>query len=107
MPPAGALPGFRAMGTAYIRFARANPAHYRIMFGQFRDLCDSDAALADDASASFQVLLDALAALERDGAIPAPAIATPWDTSSGRACTASPCCRSTVSWGPTRRRPTH
>jgi AcrR family transcriptional regulator len=67
----GGLPGFRAMGTAYIRLARANPAHYRIMFGQFRDLCDSDAALADDASASFQVLLDALAALERDGAIPA------------------------------------
>ena len=67
----GGLQGFRAMGAAYIRFARENPAHYRIMFGQFRDLCDSDPALADDASASFQVLLDALAALERDGAIPA------------------------------------
>ncbi len=71
MPPAAAWQGFRAMGAAYIRFARANPAHYRIMFGQFAALCESDAALADDASASFQVLLDALAALERDGAIPA------------------------------------
>ena len=67
----GGLQGFRAMGTAYIRFARTNPAHYRIMFGQFKDLCESDAALAGDASAAFQVLLDALATLERDGAIPA------------------------------------
>jgi AcrR family transcriptional regulator len=66
----GGLQGFRAMGTAYIRFARANPAYYRIMFGQFKDLCESDAALAGDASAAFQVLLDALAILERDGAIP-------------------------------------
>jgi AcrR family transcriptional regulator len=67
----GGLQGLRAMGTAYIRFARTNPAHYRIMFGRFRDLCESDAALAGDASAAFQVLLDALAALERDGAIAA------------------------------------
>jgi AcrR family transcriptional regulator len=67
----GGMTGFRAMGAAYVRFAVANPAHYRIMFGRFKDLCESDAALAGDASASFQVLLDALAALERDGAIPA------------------------------------
>jgi hypothetical protein len=58
------------MGTAYIRFASANPAHYRIMFGQFKDLCESDASLAGDASAAFQVLLDALATLERDGVVP-------------------------------------
>ena len=67
------MTGFRAMGAAYVRFAIANPAHYRIMFGRFKDLCESDAALAGDASASFQVLLDALAALERDGAIPVAA----------------------------------
>jgi AcrR family transcriptional regulator len=67
----GGLEGFRAMGVGYVRFARANPAHYRMMFGQYRALCESDAALASDASASFGVLLDALATLERDGAIPA------------------------------------
>jgi AcrR family transcriptional regulator len=67
----GGLEGFRAMGMGYVRFARTNPAHYRIMFGQYRALCESDAALASDASASFGVLLDALATLERDGAIPA------------------------------------
>ena len=61
------------MGTAYIRFAITEPAHYRIMFGQYRALCESDAALAADAAASFEVLLDALAALERDGAIPVAA----------------------------------
>ena len=65
----GGLNGFRAMGAAYVGFALENPAHYRIMFGRYKDLCDSDTALADDASASFQVLLDALAALEHDGTI--------------------------------------
>ena len=69
----GGMTGFQAMGAAYVRFAIANPAHYRIMFGRFKDLCESDTALAGDASASFQVLLDALAALERDGAIPVAA----------------------------------
>jgi AcrR family transcriptional regulator len=65
----GGAAGFRAMGAAYVRFAIANPAHYRIMFGRFRDLCDSDAGLAADASAAFQTLVDALASLQRDGAI--------------------------------------
>jgi AcrR family transcriptional regulator len=69
----GGMTGFRAMGAAYVRFAIANPAHYRIMFGRFKDLCESNAALAGDASASFRVLLDALAALERDGAVPVAA----------------------------------
>src|ERR1041384_7388776 len=33
---------FESMGTAYIRFAAANPAHYRVMFGGFVDptACD-------------------------------------------------------------------
>jgi AcrR family transcriptional regulator len=67
MGAGGGVPGFQAMGAAYVRFAIANPAHYRIMFGRFRDLCESDPALAADASGSFQVLLDALASLERAG----------------------------------------
>jgi AcrR family transcriptional regulator len=61
----GSIAGFQAMGAAYVRFAVANQAHYRIMFGRFKDLCSSDAALAADASASFQVLVDALASLQR------------------------------------------
>jgi AcrR family transcriptional regulator len=67
----GGMAGFRAMGAAYVRFAIANPAYYRIMFGQYRALCESDAALATDASEAFEVLLGAIAALERAGAIPA------------------------------------
>jgi AcrR family transcriptional regulator len=67
----GGIIGFRAMGAAYVRFATANQGHYRIMFGRFRDLSESDSALAADASGSFQVLLDALASLERDGSIKA------------------------------------
>jgi AcrR family transcriptional regulator len=69
----GGMAGFRAIGAAYVRFAIANPAHYRIMFGQYRALCESDAALAADASAAFEVLLGAIATLERAGAIPAAA----------------------------------
>jgi len=67
----GGVSGFRAMGAAYVRFAIANPAYYRIMFGRFKDLCNSDPALAAEAAGSFQVLLDALAALQREGTIPA------------------------------------
>ena len=63
----GGRNGFRAMGTAYIRFAMANPSHYRVMFGAFKDLCERDAELAAEAQASFQVLLDAVVMLQKDG----------------------------------------
>jgi len=63
----GGRNGFRAMGTAYIRFAIANPSHYRVMFGAFKDLCERDAELAAEAQASFQVLLDAVVMLQKDG----------------------------------------
>lgn len=59
--------GFRAMGAAYVRFARANPAHYRVMFGGFRDLSEKDPELAADAAAAFQVLVDALVSLQESG----------------------------------------
>ena len=55
--------GFAAMGQAYLRFATANPSHYRVMFGQFTALCAKDPGLQADASAAFQVLLDALSSL--------------------------------------------
>ena len=55
------------MGAAYVKFAIANPSHYRVMFGAFKDLCERDAELAADAQASFQVLLDAVVTLQKDG----------------------------------------
>jgi AcrR family transcriptional regulator len=60
-------PGFRAMGAAYVRFARVNPSHYRVMFGGFRDLCERDPELAADAAAAYQVLVDALVSLQQSG----------------------------------------
>jgi AcrR family transcriptional regulator len=59
--------GFRAMGAAYVHFARANPSHYRVMFGGFRDLSGRDSGLAADGAAAFQVLVDALVSLQRAG----------------------------------------
>ena len=61
--------GFKAMGAAYVRFAVANPAHYRVMFGGFKDLCERDPELAADATAAFQVLMDALLALQSAGLV--------------------------------------
>jgi hypothetical protein len=40
------------------------------MSGRFKYVCESDSALAADASASFQVLLDALASLRNGGSMP-------------------------------------
>jgi AcrR family transcriptional regulator len=61
--------GFEQMGVAYVRFALENPSHYRVMFGAFLDLCEKDPGLEADAAAAFQVLVDALAALQQAGAI--------------------------------------
>ena len=58
---------FESMGVAYVRFAVANPSHYRVMFGGFvnPDACDPE--LAAEAAGAFQALVDALAALQHDG----------------------------------------
>jgi AcrR family transcriptional regulator len=63
------LAAFEAMGVAYVRFAVVNPAHYRVMFGGFvdPDACEPD--LAAEAAGAFQALVDALAALQRDGQV--------------------------------------
>ena len=55
------------MGVAYVRFAVANPSHYRVMFGGFVDPKASEAELGAEAAGAFQALVDALAALQRDG----------------------------------------
>ena len=60
---------FEAMGVAYVRFAVANPSHYSVMFGGPVDPEARDAELAAEGAGAFQALVDALAALQRDGAV--------------------------------------
>jgi AcrR family transcriptional regulator len=57
---------FEAMGVAYVRFAVANPSHYRVMFGGFVDPGACDPELTAEAAGAFQALVDALAALQHD-----------------------------------------
>lgn len=66
--------GFEAMGIAYVRYAVAHPAHYRLMFGRVSRL-DEDPALAEAATRAFQLLVDALEAQQREGLVrPDPAV---------------------------------
>ncbi|HEX3157538.1 MAG TPA: TetR/AcrR family transcriptional regulator [Gemmatimonadaceae bacterium] len=55
---------FRSMGVAYVRFAVANPAHYRVMFGGFVDPQVRDPELTAEAEGAFQALVDALVSLQ-------------------------------------------
>jgi AcrR family transcriptional regulator len=58
-----------SMGVAYIRFAVANPSHYRVMFGGVVDPKECEHELAAEAAGAFQALVDALAALQRDAIV--------------------------------------
>jgi AcrR family transcriptional regulator len=60
---------FREMGFAYVRFAVANPSHYRVMFGGFVDPEWTDLELATEAEGAFQALVDALSVLQRDAIV--------------------------------------
>jgi AcrR family transcriptional regulator len=60
---------FQAMGVAYIRFAIANPSHYRVMFGSFVDPEDCEPELTVEAGGAFQALVDALATLQHDSIV--------------------------------------
>jgi AcrR family transcriptional regulator len=62
-------PGFEAMGAAYVQFAVAHPAHYRVMFGRFVESCAKDAAFVDQATSAFQVLVDSLVELQHAGRV--------------------------------------
>lgn len=61
--------GFNAMGIAYIRFAMANPSHYRVMFGGFVDDGPRGEDLLRESTAAFQALVDAIIALQKDGVV--------------------------------------
>ena len=66
---AGGIHGFNAMGVAYIRFAMGNPSHYRVMFGGFVDDGPRDDDLMRESTAAFQALVDAIVALQQEGAV--------------------------------------
>ena len=66
---AGGIRGFNAMGVAYIRFAMGNPSHYRVMFGGFVDDGPRDNDLMRESTAAFQALVDAIVALQQEGAV--------------------------------------
>jgi AcrR family transcriptional regulator len=61
--------GFEAMGLAYVRFAVAHPAHYRVMFGGFLESCAKDAEFVQEAEAAFQVLVESLVQQQRTGLV--------------------------------------
>lgn len=61
--------GFEAMGHAYVRFATAHPAHYRVMFGGFIESCAKDEEFVKEATAAFQVLVDSLVEQQQGGLV--------------------------------------
>ena len=61
------VPGFEEMGRAYVRFALDNPSHYRVMFGVWSSRQHDDSALQAAGTRAFQLLVDAVAALQRGG----------------------------------------
>jgi len=62
-------PGFDAMGEAYVRFAIANPWHYRVMFGGGFELDTSDAELTAEGEGAFRALADALVEQQAAGLV--------------------------------------
>jgi AcrR family transcriptional regulator len=64
----GGVRGFDEQGRAYVRFALDNPSHYRVMFGVWTSR-DEDTALRAAGARAFQLLVDALTSLQRDGVV--------------------------------------
>jgi AcrR family transcriptional regulator len=58
--------GFEDMGMAYVRFAVANPSHYRVMFGG-SVVGIPDAELRTEGAGAFQALVDAIVWLQQHG----------------------------------------
>ena len=61
--------GFEAMAKAYVQFAVAHPSHYRVMFGGFIDSATKDEDLMAEATAAFQVLVNAIVDQQNNGLI--------------------------------------
>jgi AcrR family transcriptional regulator len=58
--PPGSSQRLEAIGIAYVNFAIAHPAYYRLMFGEYYCNFTKYSALADAAQQSFMVLLNAI-----------------------------------------------
>jgi AcrR family transcriptional regulator len=63
--------GLDAMGLAYVRFALAQPSHYRVMFGGLRERRARKAPPdgANEPGDAFQVLVDAIVAEQAAGRV--------------------------------------
>ena len=78
---------FRALGLAYVGFARGHPAHFRVMFGP--ELADRSThpSLAEAAAEAFTLLVDAIADCQRAGLAregdPGEFAVTAWSTVHG------------------------
>jgi AcrR family transcriptional regulator len=59
--------GLSAMGVAYVQFAVEHPSHYRVMFGGFIESAAKDDEFMGEATAAFQVLVDALVEQQNTG----------------------------------------
>jgi AcrR family transcriptional regulator len=59
---------FEQMAMAYVRFAVANPSHYRVMFGGHVE-ANTDPELAREGAGAFQALVDALLAQQQRGTV--------------------------------------
>src|SRR3954469_24479710 len=53
------------MGTAYVRFAIDNQAHYLVMFGSFLERCQDEPDLMADATAAFDALVAMIVDLQQ------------------------------------------
>ncbi|MEL7504454.1 MAG: TetR/AcrR family transcriptional regulator [Cyanobacteria bacterium J06554_6] len=75
------LARLQSSGVAYVKFAIAHPAHYRVMFSTFRIEQGNDSSLNAAAGEAFAVMVDAISAGQAMGAIqPAPPRQLAWIT---------------------------
>jgi AcrR family transcriptional regulator len=63
----GGRKGFEAMGAAYVHFAVAHPAHYRVMFGGYVRSAAPGSDLSKEGAGAFQALVDAIIAQQKEG----------------------------------------
>lgn len=74
--PPGTKAALTAIGSAYVRFALAHPAHYRVMFSEFRSNFHDYPSLAAAGQKAFMVLVSTIAAGQTAGIFKA---ADPWE----------------------------
>lgn len=67
--PARAVASFVAIGLAYVEFAVAHPAHFRVMFGPCKPGEEELACLAEQGRDTYQILVDALDGLAAAGLV--------------------------------------